>query len=54
MNTKRKLGLHAKKIGTYNLNPSSWQCYFLCWRIRHELKSSEEGEGGEGKGKATA
>ena len=26
----------------------------LCWRMRHELKSSEEGEGGEGRGKATA
>ena len=39
---------------TRHLNPSPWQCYSLYWQMRHELKSSEEGEGGEGRGKATA
>ena len=47
MNTRRKLGLHAQ---TRHLNPSPWQCYSPYWRMMHELKSSGEGEGGEGMG----
>ena len=39
---------------TRHLNPSPWQCYSLYWQMRHELISSEEGEGGEGRGKAAA
>ena len=39
---------------TWHLNPSPWQCYSLYWQMRHELISSEEGEGGEGRGKAAA
>ena len=39
---------------TRHLNPSPWQCYSLYWQRRHELISSEEGEGGEGRGKAAA
>jgi hypothetical protein len=47
----RKLVLHDK---TKHLNPSPWQCYSLCWRMRHEQKSSGDANGGEGRGKATA
>ena len=36
---------------TRHVDPSPWQCYSLYWQMRHELKSSEEGEGGEGRGK---
>ena len=32
----------------------SFLCYSLYWQMRHELISSEEGEGGEGRGKAAA
>ena len=39
---------------TRHLNSSPWQCYSLCWRMRHELKSSGDAKGGEGRGKATA
>jgi hypothetical protein len=48
MNTRRKLGLHAQ---TRHLNPSPWQCYFPCWRMRHELKISGDAKGGDGEGK---
>jgi hypothetical protein len=44
----------ATRTNTRHLNPSPWKCYSLYWRMRHELISSEEGEGGEVRAKATA
>ena len=40
------------KDKTKHLNPSPWQCYSLCWRMRPELKSSGEEKGVEGREKA--
>jgi hypothetical protein len=40
----------APRTNTKHLNPSPWQCYSFCWRMRHELKKIGEGEGGEGRG----
>jgi hypothetical protein len=48
------LGSSGSTHKTRHLNPSPWQCYSLCWRMRHEPKSSGDAKGGERRGKATA
>jgi hypothetical protein len=30
----------APRMNTRHLNPSPWQCYPLCWRIRHAQKKT--------------
>jgi hypothetical protein len=37
----------APRTNTRHINPSHWQSYSLYWRMRHALKKSGEGKGGE-------
>jgi hypothetical protein len=39
------------RILTRHLNSSPWKCYFLCRRMRHELKISGDAKGGDEQGK---
>jgi hypothetical protein len=49
---EHKEQIRAPRTNTSHLNPSPWQLYSPCWRIRQALKrkAGREGRGGEGGG----
>jgi|AntAceMinimDraft_1070359.scaffolds.fasta_scaffold140795_1 hypothetical protein len=50
----QQMNLETEIVGrilTRHLNSSPWQCYSLCWRMRHEQKSSGDAKGGDKEGK---